>query len=179
MESANINLLKKTGGSAGFKDLEARLRLISLWSLGILFGIGITVGISYFVIASRAQALNNEKVDLAVQIQAQSVKEGIIISLKQRIVLAGKALSSTTNWAKLFPLLTAIAPAEAYDSLTVDGTGHVAVQFKLGSVDAVVTLVKNVIDLSDNGSLRLSQLTSFSMLADGTVQLGLTFVPML
>lgn len=180
MSTAEINLLKRVGGPArDFNDLENKLRLAAWWSLAALLGVGIIIGSTFFFLKARSGQMSSENTQMGGQIDAQVVKEGILVSLKERSDVAGKALEAVRPWGNLFPILIQIAPATQLKSLSIDETTRVSLLLSLGSVDDAVTVVTNVISLSGLHTVRSPQLLSFSIKDDGTVQMGVSFIPIL
>jgi hypothetical protein len=180
MSSAEINLLKRdVSSSRSFSLLEDRLRIAAWWSLVALFATGIVIGTLFFYLNSRSEQLNQQNTQLGQQINTQLVKEGILASLKSRADIARKALDVARPWGNLFPILTQIASQNQLLSLTVDETARVNIVLKLGSVDDAVNIVDNVIALAGQNTLHSPQLLSFTIKDDGSVQMGLSFVPVL
>lgn len=179
MASTDINLIKRSAGGvfgplAGY---EEKLRVFSWWSLLALLGAGVIIGAMYLMINVRLHQLENKKLQLTQRINAASTKEGIIISLKQRIVVAQKALDAARPWGKLFPLLEQIAPVSQFATVTVDENGRVSTILEVNSIDDAVTVVTNAVNLFHTKVLRAPQLLSLSLRDTGTVQVALSFIP--
>jgi len=181
MANTEINLLHRRVGpdEEGLAHLESSLKIAAWWSLIALLGIGIIVGTIFVVLSTRIQQLERGKAQLIQQINAQSVKEGILLSLKQRTIIAGKALDAARPWGNLFPMLTQITDSANYRSLTIDDAGKVSVQLTLTSVDDAVIAVSNIIALTQQGTVKLPQMLVFTASDDGSVQMGMSFVPVL
>ena len=180
MSTAEINLLKRDGGSLRtLTDLEDKLHLISWWSLVALFACGIILGTAFFYLNARSDQLQAQNAQLGRQIDAQLVKEGILVSLRERSDVAKRALDAARPWGHLFPILSNIAQPLQLKSVSIDESARVSLVMILGSVDDAVTVVSNVITLSSQHSLRLPQLVSFVIKDDGTVQMGVSFIPTL
>lgn len=179
MSASDINLLKSTDANRAISILDGKLRQVAFWSIGIMFGVGVLLGSAYFFVSYRTQVLNSAKVQVVSQIQAQSVKEGILLSLKQRISIVNKALKVAVPWGNLFPLLSSIAPLSTFNGVTIGENGKVVTSLVLPNVDSAVLVVQNVIAAHDAGSLRNAQMDSFSIGEDSTVQMALSFTPKL
>lgn len=178
MSNSEINLIKRDVSS--FRKLsviEDKLRLVVWWSLGILFVVGVAIGISYFVISAKTKSLEAKKIELTRQINLQNIKEGILLSLKERTAIAGKALDAAKPWGKLFTLLTTIADESNYAALSIEESGRVTTVMNLASIDDAVNVVSNVIILVGEKSLRSPQLVSFVFKEDTSVQISLSFNP--
>lgn len=180
MSNTEINLLKRDAHTNEFLlSFEENLRVAAWWSLIGLLGVGIIIGTFFVVLSARAHRLEQDSARLGQQINAQLVKEGILLSLKQRTVIAGKALDAARPWGNLFPLLAQITGPSDLRMLSVDEAGKVSVTIKVYSIDDAATIVANIIALTEQGSLRLPQLLSFSVHETGEVQMGVLFVPIL
>lgn len=170
---------RDVSSSRTFAELEDKLRLAAWWALIALFVAGIAIGTSYIYLTSRTDQLNATNADLGRQIDAQQVKEGILSSLKARTDIAKKALDAARPWGNMFPILTSIALPTQLKSISIDETAHVSLVLLLGSVDDAVTIVTNVISLAGQHVVRQPQLLTFVIKADGTVQMGISFIPVL
>lgn len=179
MAVSDINLLKRKGANTSLDAWDQKLRTIAIWSIGFVLASGIIIGGVFFYVSARTQSLNNDKIAIISQIQQQSVKEGILVSLKQRIAVADKAMKSAFSWGKLFPLLAEIAPVNEYSNVAVDEKGGVATTLRLASVDEAVTVVQQMIDHYHSQAIKNAQIASFGMGKDGTVQLGFMMTPAL
>lgn len=178
MSNSEINLIQKDIRSfRSLSFLESRLRLATWWLLGALFVAGVSIGIGYFFINSRIQSLENTKIDLTRQINAQSPKEGILLSLKERIGIAAKALDAAKPWGELFTTLTEIASEDEFSSLSIDDTGRVVTSLTMQSIDESVTVITNVMRLFEERKLKSPQLISFAFREDGTIQISVSFYP--
>lgn len=178
MSNSDINLIRKdVSSSRKFSVLEEKLRLAAVWLLGGVFVTGVAIGTIYLYINFRVRSLEVTKANLTQQINLQSAKEGILLSLKERTSVAGKALEVAKPWGKMFTVLQEIAPEEQYNSLTVDETGKVTTTLFLGSIDESVAIVLNLVRLVDERKLRTPQLLSFSLKEDATVLMGISFFP--
>lgn len=180
MSNEDINLLKRDFTSGGvIAAIENKLRIAAWWSIISLLASGIIIGTLYVVLTSRAGLLEEDVKTTAQRINAQSVKEGILLSLIQRTDIAKKALDAARPWGNLFGILTRMAAPTQLHTLTIDEAGKVNVMFVLSSVDDAVTIVSNVIALTQQQILHNPQLVSFVIQPDGKVQMSLSFVPVL
>lgn len=178
MSNSEINLIKRDVGSfRRLSALEDKLRIAVWWSLGILLVVGVSIGVSYVVISSNTKSLEAKKIELTRQINLQNIKEGILLSLKERTAIAGKALDAAKPWGKLFSILTTIADESNYSALSIEESGRVTTVMNLASIDDAVNVVSNVVILVSEKTLRSPQLVSFAFKEDTTVQISLSFFP--
>lgn len=180
MSTLEINLLKRDAGSArAFSDLEQKFQIGAWWSLIGLLACGIIIGTTFFILQATSTRSISQNDRLRKQIDSQLLKEGILLSLKERTIIAGKALDADRPWGNLFPILSNLALQENIKSLSVDETGKVNLNLLFGSIDDAIVLVNNAVTLVDGLSIHSPQLVSFALREDGSVQLGLSFVPAL
>lgn len=180
MGSTQINLIRGEGGRlAGIMRLEEMLRRVAWISLGLIFASSIGIGFSYLVANNILKKREESNVRLSRSINAQSAKEGLILSLVDRTHIASRALSAAKPWGKLFTLLTQAAPESAYRTVGIDDTSLVTSTLELGSLDDAVNVVSNIITLANDRLLRSPQMQSFSMQENGNIQMTISFHPIL
>ena len=177
MSSSTINLLQKNTGSVReITELEDKLHAASLWSLGILVGAGVLIGASFLYLSTTVRRLETSKIDIGRQINQQSDKEGILLSLKDRTGIAAKALAAGRPWGDLFPLLTNIS-GSGFTQVSADEAGKVTADLNVGSVEEAADIVTTIQSLAADRSLRSPQLSSFIITESGQIRLSLTFIP--
>lgn len=176
MATKDINLLQKNGGSVRFISIERILTRLMWISLGIVCIAGVSIGSVYIVVSSQQSREDARKAALIGSIKEMATKEGILVSLQQRIAVASKALDAARPYGNLFGLLDHIAPSEYFTSLSIDDVGRSTVTLVIPSVDEAVTTVANVIIQFDEKKIRSPQLLSFALKESGIVQLSLSFI---
>lgn len=175
---SDINLLqRKAGAFEQFSELERKLRVVSVWLLSGLFLGGLIIGVTFLVLSGRIRSLEMEKVTLARDINAQTTKEGLLLSLKDRVGVAAKALDAAKPWGKLFPILNEIAPNGGFLSLTIEESGRVSADMEAFSVDDAVLYVANLMLLFEDRKIRSPQLLSFALLETGRIHMSVSFYP--
>ncbi len=179
MAQSEINLIKSTStGPLGILGTyEKKIRQIAWIALLSLLGLGLVIGVSYIVINAQYRNLEERKAQVTQQLKAATVKEGIVISLKQRVEIAQKALDVARPWGELFPLLEDIGPIGYFVTLTVEESGRVNTVIEAPTIDDAVALVTSTLDLAQADVLRSPQLLSLSLRDSGIVQIGLSFIP--
>lgn len=160
-----------------FSRIEEGLRIISLWSLGGLFVVGLIVGGAFFYLRTQSERIGVQRTAVAKEINAQSAKEGLLLSLKDRVGIANKALDAAKPWGRIFAILTDIAYEEAFSTVSIDETGRVSTGLELASIDETVDVVTNIMALAGERTLRTPQMLSFALGDDGRVLLTVSFYP--
>lgn len=178
MSNSDINLLtRKSFAFAQYGVLEIKLRTISLWGLGIFFVMGVVIGGMFLYMNSEVKKLESTKVELVREINEQSAKEGLLLALKDRILIAANALAAAKPWGIIFPTLIRISPRGGFSGLTVEATGLVNTHIEVTSVDDAAIIVTNMLALYNEHVIRSPRLVSFAMREDGGIQLALSFYP--
>lgn len=160
-----------------FSRVEEMLRIVSLWSLGGLFMVGLIVGGAFLYLPVQTERIQAQRLTIAKEINIQNAKEGLLLSLKDRVGIANKALDAAKPWGKIFSVLSDIAYEEAFSTVSIDETGRVSTGLELASIDETVDVVTNIMALAGERALRMPQMLSFALRDDGQVQLTVSFYP--
>ncbi len=177
MAREEINLLKgMSNANEKLAAIEHLLTKITWWALGGLFSIAIITGSLYFFASSKKKELEVIQVELLTGIKEETPKEGILVSLKQRSAIAGKALEAAKPYGKLFSLLETLAPIEYYTNLSIDEQARSTVSLVLPSIDEAIVIIANVLVQAEEKQVRNPQMTSFYLMESGLVQLSLSFI---
>ncbi len=157
--------------------VEELLRVAAVWSLAGLFVTGLIIGGLFLFLRNRTQQAEQTKVRIVREINTHSAKEGLLLSLKDRISIAGKALDAAKPWGKMFAILEQISNTGTFSSISIDETGRVNTALELVSIDDAVSVIGNLMVLSSEKALRTPQMLSFALKDDGIVQLTISFFP--
>lgn len=177
MAKEEINFLKVRSTASGtLSRIERMLTVYTWWALGGLLTVGVIIGSIYLFVITRQKNLESRKGALLVAIREQTVKEGYLVSVKQRSQVAGKALSAAKPYGKLFPLLLTIAPENYFINLSVDEAGKSTVSLEVPSVDEAVMTVSNILLQVKEKQLRNPQMLSFYLKETGMVLLSFSFI---
>lgn len=178
MNDTKINLIRRDVGKLReFTAIEDLLRRSTWWFLGGLLVSGVVIGGLFLFVRARVSQLEQEKARVVREINAQSTKEGLLLSLKERVNIASRALDSAKPWGKLFSMMQKISGDEFYNSISIEDSGRVQAVLNLPSVDEAVLAVTNMMGLSLERSLRSPQMLSFTLRDTGNVQLEVSFYP--
>ncbi|MEK7577020.1 MAG: hypothetical protein AAB492_00195 [Patescibacteria group bacterium] len=177
MAKPEINLLKKSSSARGtITTIERYLSLMMWWSLTGLLVLGVLIGTGYLYARYQADQVSQKNDTLLQSIRAQTVKEGFLVSLKQRAFIAWRGLDAAKPYGNLFPLLESIAPAEYFTNLSIDDVGRSTITVKLANMEDAVLMIANVLFLVEEKRLRSPQMLSFSLKETGFVDISLSFI---
>ncbi|HLD25039.1 MAG TPA: hypothetical protein VJB96_03940 [Patescibacteria group bacterium] len=180
MSTLEINLIQGDAKRfAGITKIEENLSRLAWILLASVFVLGVGIGSAYMYASQSIAKLESTNVALSRDINAQSVKEGLLLSLVERTGIAQRALAAAKPWGKLFRVLPQVAPESSFRSVSIDETSLVTTTLELGSVDEAVTVVTNMMSLANEKELRSPQMLSFSLKEDESVQMTVSFHPLL
>lgn len=175
-----INLLDRSDPDGGKRaSAEGVIRRIAWLSLAALFVSGIVTAGLFLFTRNAVVTLEGIKIQMLRDIQAQSVKEGLLLSLKERTAVASRALDAAKPWGKLFSILGGVAPGISFSSIAVNETGQVNASLELSTLDETFVVASHVMTLSAERKIRSPQMQSFTIREDGSIQLTLLFHPIL
>lgn len=180
MSLLQINLIRRdVGRLAGLVRIEDTLRRIAWVGLLSVFVFGLIIGAGYIYAMRTLEATELRAGRLSRDINAQSAKEGLLLSLVERTAIASRALESAKPWGKVFAVLSQVAPSDSYNSVSIDGSALATSTLELSSVDEAVVVVTNIMSLTEDRLLRSPQILSFSMRENGIIQMTVSFHPVL
>lgn len=180
MSSLEINLIRgDVGRLAGLVRIEDTLRRIAWIALVTVFVCGSIIGAGYIYTVRTLDASELQVERLIRDINAQSIKEGLLLSLVERTAVASRALESAKPWGKVFAVLTQVSPSDSYNSVSIDESALTTSTLELDSVDEAVVVVTNIMSLTEDRRLRSPQILSFSMRENGSIQMTVSFHPVL
>ena len=178
MSDRQINLIARNiGGLRQLTNIESTLRRVAWWALGIVFVASCTAAASYLYARVRVQQLDGVKARVIRDINAQSIKEGLMLSLKERTTIAGRALGAAKPWCTLFTTLASVAAEDVFRTISVEDTGRVTASVELPSVDEAVAMMAHIMTLAQERKLRSPQMISFAFRETGEVQITMSFHP--
>lgn len=173
-----INLIKNRSVVAThFGEYERIAQKTAWWSLLSFLLFGLLIGGIYVYGRASVAQLEAKNQQLKDAISVQNIKEGILLSLKSRTLIAQKALDSVRPWGLLFPLLLEMAPASAFQSFSVDLGGKVTTSMQVGAIEEAIDITRSAIRLTDENRIRQPELSSLVIKDDGSVAFGITFIP--
>jgi len=174
---STINLLKSAISPGISPDWEKKIQKVSYWCLGSVISLGLILGIAFLVLRGEQAGLANETTKVNLESQAQAQKEVYLAMLKNRLSLAGKALSSGNDWGSKLSSLKQIAEPPELKSVNVDEAGLITLALETASLEKASSIAGQLITLSEDKQIRQLQLSSLMLARDGKVQLNFSFLP--
>lgn len=178
MKSSDINLLKaKTLLTPQMLAIEEQLRRASLIFLLFLLGTGIFFSVGYLILRRSHEGLVADKQAVMTAISAQTRKEGLSLSIKDRLTIAGKIIEQEKSWIAVLDLIERIVGSGKHTSFTVNDKEEVSLSINTASLEEAFVVVDHVLTESKTKALAHPILDTVQYQKDGSVRLSLTFVP--
>ncbi len=172
-----INLIRsKTSGSSQYETVFESLRRASMIALWVfLFTAAIAGGLYYYYI-NEQKALEQERGELRLRVDQAKIKEGLLISIKDRTKIVERVLAAQRPWADMLDLVgTAVVPPEL-SAISVDEQNKVALNITAAAIDDIIKPIDMFIEFAKSGKVRNPQLSSVQFNKNGTVTVSLSFI---
>ncbi len=180
MPTGTINLIKtKTSSSPQLEALEAVLKKISFGGLLALIISSVAVGGLFFYLRAQKEQLEGTKATLTQSITQNTNKEGLLLSIRQRISIIDKIQANKSPAGPLFDILgTVVSPSQLF-GLALDDHNEAIVTIHVKSIDDVVTIVDLLLKAVEEKQAKSPKLVSLTLARDGTIEVALSFVTVL
>lgn len=176
--SNNINLLQsKAGLPPQIVALEKKLRLAGYFALAILIFLGVSTAISYFYLQNQKNTLTGEKTKLTRRIDEQKQKEGLLLSVRQRLATTDKILINQSPWAQTLEMAANIALPPKLNAIAIDEQNKTSLTLEADSLEETLEMVNTLINTAQQKRLQNPELVSLQLDKNGEVQITLSFIP--
>lgn len=174
----DINLLQtKTRLAPELLALVEKLRTAGWIMLSGTLVVGVATGLLFFLLGGERQRVAEDKRQLLAAMTSDAKKESVFVSVKERIPLVERALSSEKAWGQIFDTVGSIAQPPKLYSLSVDDKQLVALNLKTNSLDEVGGWITSILDLFAQKRLRSPQLMGLQLARDGNIVVTIAFIP--
>lgn len=176
--SSDINLLKaKTMLTPQLLAFEQQLRTISLILLIGLLSVGLFFGVGYVVLRQKYQQVSDQKQTVMAAISRELRKEGLYLSVKDRLALASGILELRRSWSEVLDLVGRVIGPQARTSFTVDQQDAIGLTVTHDTLEETFVFIDRVLSEVTAKTMANPILDSVKYNMDGTVQVQLTFTP--
>lgn len=151
-------------------------RKLSLWALVILIGSGVLVSGMFYYLQVRHGKLVHTQQQLSQVISQSTVKEGLLVSVKQRSALMSKILGVQHPVGKVFDTLPTVITSGQMTAIVLDDHNKVLLTIHTQSITDVISITDTLIKQTTANLVRSPQLVSLSLGQDGGVDVGLSFI---
>lgn len=178
-KSSDINLLKaKTLLTPQMLAVGEQLRKTSIIFLVLLFLVGMFFGVGHLILRQKYEELFQKRQAAILEIAGEIRKEGLIMSIKDRLALVKKVLDVEELWPGVFEL-TARVMGNKKTSFSINNTREIGLTIKTNSLEEAFIVVGQVLTEANNKLLTNPVLGAVQYQKDGSIQLSLTFTPTL
>lgn len=175
-EQNNINLLRTTSGSPELALWASRLRMVSYVAVGTVVTAGVLLGGAYMFLQRETAALIQNKTGLTLQVSQVHVKEGLLVSLKQRVGVSSKIQDTVRSFGVVLDTINRIADAKQLLAVTSDEKQQIRIIVKIGSVEEAAGIIANVFRMVLAKRVINPQLVGLDLHSDGSVRMTIAFV---
>ena len=175
-EQNTINLLRTTSASPELALWANRLRVASYIAVGGLLTLGLLLGGVYAFLRRETDALEQNKAQLVSRISRERAKEGLLLSLKQRIGVAAKIGETQRSLGAVLDTINRIADANQLLGVTSDEKQQIRIIVKTGSVEEAAGVIANVLRMELAKRVINPQLVGLDLGSDGSVRITVAFV---
>lgn len=175
---SDINLLKaKTVLSPRVLAIEEQLRVASLVLLFLVLSATLFFGVGYAILQRQHESLSGEKQSLVAAIKGELDKEGLYMSLKDRLTIVGKILEGQRSWLGVLDIIDRVTAVQAKTSFTVSENDEVSLVVTNETLEDTFTMVDRLLSEVSAKTIANPMLDSIQYQMDGTVRVSLTFIP--
>ncbi len=176
-KSSDINLLKaKTLLTPQMVAIEEQLRQMSTIFLIVLLSVGMFFGVGHLILRRKYEELLQKKQTAILGISGEIHKEGLIMSIKDRLAFAQKILDVQESWPAVFELIARIMGSKN-SSFSINERREIGLTIKTVSLEEAFAVVGQVVTEANTKSLANPVLDGIQYQKDGGVHLSLTFAP--
>lgn len=178
MNSSDINLLKaKTLLPPQLMAIEGQLRTVSVVLLVTLLLTGLFFGVGYVILRRQYTIVLTQKQTLMTAIGGQLRKEGLYMSLKDRIAITGRVIDGQRSWLGVLDLIDRVTASGKRTSFSVTENDPVSLTMTSGTLEDTFRVVERILAEVSNKTIANPILESVQYQKDGTVNLSVTFAP--
>lgn len=153
------------------------LQKVTVGSLMLLIGSGLIVAGTFAYFSAVHTRLLGEKDRIVATINQQSIKEGLLLSAKQRIEVIDKIVAAQKHFTTLFAIVGDLRAVGILTSLTLDDTDTATMTVLVNTIEDAVSLVDALLAHEKSHTLTKPALASFALSKDGGFALSVSFVP--
>ena len=178
MKSSDINLLKaKTMLPPQLVAMEGQLRTASLLLLLLLFCTGLFFGVGHLMMSRRYAAVSAQKQVVLAAVGNELSKEGLYVSLKERIGIVSRVLEGQRSWLGVLDRIDRVTGTGAKTSFTVNEKDEVSLTVTNDTLEDAFAMVERLRGEVSGKKIANPVLDSIQYQKDGTVRLAITFTP--
>ena len=172
-----INLFKTKAISEKFLDVATQLRRMSYLALFILVIIGGAVGFAFVFIRGVHESRTNEKNRLTQTLTQYNRREGLLLSVKERVETVKKVDATRKPWVDIVNAVSQVAAPPQLQAIVQDDQNRMALNIRVETLEETLTMTQTVLSLTRENLIKNPQLSSLTINRDGTIAFGFSFIP--
>lgn len=157
--------------------LMEKLKVIGFVAIGLVAIIGTLTITGFFTFLFQKNQLEQEEKSLLAKISQQSKKEGLLVSLKQRLPVVEKIIAAQAPWERVIDVISSIAQPPVLTTIEAADKSVIKLTLKASSLEEASAIVIKLIDLTNQNKIKSPQLLGLNLLKDGLIQMSVSFVP--
>ncbi len=171
-----INLIRtKTSSSPQLEAIEASLKKTGYVGLIGFLSVSFVLVVVYLFFFQEKNRLQTIHESLTNQLIANSQKEAMYVSIKDRTNIVSKALTSQRPWTQLLDQITSFVQPPTLSDISVDDQGKITMSIKADSVDSMLQVINGIIAETQNNEIVNPQLVSFQLGKNDSIQSTISF----
>lgn len=176
--SSDINLIKaKTVLTPQLMAIEGQLLTASLVVLLLLFSTSMFFGVGYVILKRQLTMVSARKQSFMTAIGQQLRKEGMYISLKDRLAIVSRIIEQQRSWLGVLDLVDRVTASGFGTSFTVNENDEVSLEIMSDTLEDAFGVVDRVFTEVASKTIANPILQSVQYNKEGSVRLSLTFTP--
>ena len=174
--NSDINLLAvKTNKIINLSGIEKEFKRVSYFLLILLIFTGIGTAIFFTIAKNQQQSLLREKESLISIIKNDLIKEGLYLSVKERVAVAGNVTKILKPWDKAIEYALDLASPPDLSSISLDENQLITLQINAGSIDTALEIINSLSKMFSDKKIINPRLVSLSLGGDEKVALSVAY----
>lgn len=175
-ESDTINLLRtRTSISPKLTAIGKELRLVGVLLMSIVIGVGILTVVAQMILTKNYKEHQGLKKQMEEAIVAETKKEGLFISVQDRLKTIDTILSRTFPWDSALSAVLGLGAAHQIKSASIDDAQQVSVRIETDTFEEARSVIEKIVSYILQRTIVSPILTSLKLNEEGKIQLSLSF----
>ncbi len=175
-ETDSINLLRtKTGISPKLTAIGKELKMVSIILSTVVVVLGLLTAVAYIILNNNYQEHRGVKKQMEASIISESKKEGLYISIQDRLRSIEHILTNAYPWDNALTSLLAIASPNQIKSIAIDQDKQVSMRIDAETIEEARRIIENIVTHIQQRSIVKPNLTRLQLDPEGKMHMSLSF----
>jgi len=175
-ETDSINLLRtKTGISPKLTAIGKELKVVSIILSTTVVVFGLLTAVAYFILNKNYQEHVGVKKQMEASIVSESKKEGLYISIQDRLRSIENILIQAFPWDSAFTTILTLALPNQIKSLTIDDTQQVSMRIDTATFEDARDVIEKIVTYIQQSRIIKPNLTRLQLDPEGNIRMSLSF----